>query len=286
MVRIRERVDMSQVPSNDGTRLVGRLGAGRPPARLMVIRNGRRLLLLLRLLLLRLLLWLLLLLLLLLQLLLRLLQLFLQQLLLVLVDSATASVGVGHVHGRLGSGRAQGKIRLRMFGERRFGRTDLAGRVGTTKRPHGTAVRRHAAAGPSNRWRWTSKRFGGRRCHHRRCGCRHRRRQHGLHSTYHPDPDGADDSGTEIFSGTRGSGKDGIRKKYLGLYTVTVTTMTVKRWYEKKKSRGSETRGGGYRGPAAAGVVSGQRATRVRPGASQLSRIESFGALNAAQRVY
>jgi len=44
VVRIRKRVDMSQIPADDGSRLVGRLGAGRPPTRLMVIRDRGRLL--------------------------------------------------------------------------------------------------------------------------------------------------------------------------------------------------------------------------------------------------
>jgi len=44
MVRIRERVDMSQVPADDGSRLVGRLGTGRPPTRLMMVRDSGRLL--------------------------------------------------------------------------------------------------------------------------------------------------------------------------------------------------------------------------------------------------
>jgi len=76
VVRVRERVDVSQVTADDGPRLVGRLGAGRPPARLMVIRRGGHRLLLLQ--------------------------------LVNAGDGAAAAVVVagGHVHGRLGPGRA------------------------------------------------------------------------------------------------------------------------------------------------------------------------------------
>jgi len=44
VMRVRKRVDVSQVPADDGPRLVGRFGAGRPPAWLMVVRDSRRLL--------------------------------------------------------------------------------------------------------------------------------------------------------------------------------------------------------------------------------------------------
>lgn len=44
VMRVRKRVDVSQVPADDGPRLVGRLGAGRAPAWLMVVRDRWRLL--------------------------------------------------------------------------------------------------------------------------------------------------------------------------------------------------------------------------------------------------
>lgn len=39
LMRVRERVYVTQVPTDDGPRLVGHLSAGRPPTRLMVIRH-------------------------------------------------------------------------------------------------------------------------------------------------------------------------------------------------------------------------------------------------------
>jgi len=44
VMRVRKRVYVSQVPADDGPWLVGRLGAGRPPAWLMMVRDRRRLL--------------------------------------------------------------------------------------------------------------------------------------------------------------------------------------------------------------------------------------------------
>lgn len=45
VMRVRERIDVAQIATHHRPRLVGRLGAGRPPARLMVIRHrGHRLL--------------------------------------------------------------------------------------------------------------------------------------------------------------------------------------------------------------------------------------------------
>lgn len=130
VMRVRERVDVPQVAADDGTRLVGRFGAGRPPARLMVVRHPGRGHRLLR---------------------------------LVLAGhaagtgrgcsdgaaaysaaaAAATAFSVGYVYGRLGPGRAQREVRLRVFGKRRLGRTDFAGRIGTAERAHGAAVRRH-----------------------------------------------------------------------------------------------------------------------------------------------
>jgi len=44
VVRVRKRIDVSQVSADDGPRLIGRLGTGRTPAWLMVVRDRLRLL--------------------------------------------------------------------------------------------------------------------------------------------------------------------------------------------------------------------------------------------------
>lgn len=115
---VRERVYVTEVTADGGPRLVGgRLGAGRAPARLMVVRDGRRgqLRRLLR------------------------------------VGRGGTAATAGHVHGRLGPRRAQCEIRRHAFRERRLGRSDFAGRVGAAERAHGTAVRRHGDNGRAAR---------------------------------------------------------------------------------------------------------------------------------------
>lgn len=138
VMRVRKRVDVSQVPADDGPWLVGRLGAGRPPTWLMVVRDRWRLLC---------------------SRLLEVIDIAVGIVVIVMVDagwhgtrpancttrtrSNRIATAIGHVNGRLRPGRAQRKVRLRLFGKRRFGRSDLARWIRTPERPHRTAVRWH-----------------------------------------------------------------------------------------------------------------------------------------------
>lgn len=139
VVGVRGPVDVSQIAADDGSRFVGRFGAGRPSAWLMVVRHGRS-----------------------------------HRLLLLTgragnrsaagdhatgtargshtdaaVHSAatTGAVSAGHVYGWLRPRRAQREVRLRVFGKRRLGRADFARRIGATERAHRAAVRRHNGRG-------------------------------------------------------------------------------------------------------------------------------------------